>query len=108
MILTLLLAGAQIPPPPVPAFFTGERLYEICQRPNDGKCSMYVAGVIDGVFLSELDAPGSTLCRAKLNTRDAARIVTDYLANHPTYFSSAAAVGVRDAISDALACEAKS
>lgn len=108
MIITLALAVAQPVAPPVPAFFTGERLYEICRGPNDGKCSMYIAGVVDGVFLAELDAPGNTLCRAELNTRDAARIVTDYLANHPGYRQSAAAVGVRRAIRAALACGDKS
>lgn len=108
MILTLALAAAQASAPPVPAFFTGDRLYEICRGPNDGRCSMYIAGVVDGVFLSELNVPGNTLCRAELNTRDAARIVTDYLAEHPGYRQSAAAVGVRRAISAALACRDKS
>jgi hypothetical protein len=108
MIMTLALAAAQVDAPPVPAFFTGERLYEICRHPSDGKCSMYIAGVVDGVFLSELDAPGNTLCRAKLNTRDAARIVTDYLADHPGYLQTAAAAGVREAISTALTCDDKS
>lgn len=108
MILTLALAAAQITGPVVPAFFTGERLYDICRRPNDGQCSMYVAGVIDGVFLSEASVPGSTLCRAKLNSREAAQIVTTYLAEHPAYLPSAAALGVRAAVSDALACDDRS
>ena len=104
-----LQAAPQIAAPPsepvVPAFFSGERLYEICRRRNNGQCSMYVAGVIDGLFLSESETSSESLCRAKLNNREAAKIVTTYLAEHPAYLQSAAALAVRVAVRDTLACD---
>src|SRR5688572_23202969 len=60
----LLLFGAQAAaqPPLIPAFFTGEKLYRICNRPNGGQCSMYVAGVLDGLFYARSRGGPPTVC----------------------------------------------
>lgn len=92
-------------PPTIPAFFTGERLFEICSRPNAGQCSMYVAGVVDGVFHVETRDPARTLCAGRMNNRDAARIVTDYLRDHPEIREHAAAVAVELALRPKIGCE---
>src|SRR3546814_14532847 len=62
-IMLMLGAAAQTPvePPLIPAFFTAQTLYDICTRPNHGQCSMYVAGVIDGVFLTDARTGDETI-----------------------------------------------
>ena len=102
----LLLFGAQAAaqPPLIPAFFTGEKLYRICSRPNGGQCSMYVAGVLDGLFYARSRGGPPTVCPAPINNRQAAEIVTQYLERHPDMQSRAAALGVRQALADRLEC----
>ena len=103
----LIMFGMQAaaPPPLIPAFFTGESLYRICNRPNGGQCSMYVAGVLDGLFYARSRGGPPTLCPAPINNRQAAEIVTDYLERHPDMLPRAAALGVRQALADRLDCE---
>lgn len=97
----LLLAAAQAEEPPIiPAFFTGESLLEICERPNAGQCSMYVVGVLDGVFLLR----ENRICLPKMNNRDAALIVTRYLEDNPAERPVAAASVVASALEDRFPC----
>ena len=105
-LLTLLALAAVDPadPPLIPAFFTGERLLEICTSQDVGWCSMYGAGVADGVFYAETGEPRS-LCRGDLNNREARKIVTSYLQKNPTVRESAAAVAVELALRPVLGCE---
>ncbi|WP_129791341.1 Rap1a/Tai family immunity protein [Sphingosinicella sp. CPCC 101087] len=102
----LLLFGIQAAgqPPLIPAFFTGQSLYEICSRPNGGQCSMYVAGVLDGLFYAGSRDAEPLLCPAPLNNRQAAELVTDYLESHPDMLPRAAALGVRQALAERLEC----
>lgn len=94
-------------PPVIPAFFTGDRLLEICTQQNVGLCSMYVAGVTDGIFHAETGEQ-RTLCRGDLTNRDARRIVTDYLRDHPEVREHAAAVAVQLALKPMIGCSKES
>lgn len=107
MLIGLMLAAAApaVEAPLIPAFFTGERLYSICTRPNHGTCSMYVAGVLDGIFLTRSKLGAAALCPAKINNREAGAIVLDYLENHPDLREHAAAVVVRKAMAEKLDCD---
>ncbi len=115
MFPLLLLIAAQArtqappaPPPPnpplIPAFFTGQRLYDICGQSQAGLCSMYVAGVLDGLFYAESRGTQPSLCRAPINNREAAELVVRYLERNPQIRSRAAAVGVERAVSERLSC----
>ena len=106
VILLLLAAQASAEPPLIPAFFTGERLHEICGRPNAGQCSMYVAGVIDGLFYARSRAGGPELCPARISNQDAADVVTAFLAERTDRHPRAAAFVVREALANRLECEA--
>jgi len=107
--LLLLLAAQARPPasgaPLIPAFFTGQRLYEICSESQGGLCSMYVAGVLDGLFYAGSRSSQPILCRAPINNREAAELVTRYLEQNPQIRSRAAAVGVERALTDRLRCD---
>ena len=105
-LLALLAAGeAQVDSAPlIPAFFTGERLYEICSRPNAGQCSMYVAGVLDGVFEAETRANSRSICGADLSNREAAERVVSYLRENASVHDKAAAVVVKLALRSDLEC----
>ncbi|HVI98151.1 MAG TPA: Rap1a/Tai family immunity protein [Sphingomonas sp.] len=107
-IMLMLGAAAQTPaePPLIPAFFTAQTLYDICTRPNHGQCSMYVAGVIDGVFLTEARTAEPTICRAAITNQKAAELVTAYLTAHPERRAESAASAVKAAVADALPCNA--
>ena len=94
---------ADVDAPMIPAFFTGERLYEICTGTNEPQCWMYVAGVLDGIFHAEA-AQDRTLCRAEISNREAAELVTEYLRNNAAMRSKAAAVSVEHALKSKLAC----
>jgi len=98
-------AGAEPPAPMIPTFFTGEALYEICRRPNAGQCSMYVAGVLDGLFYAR-SRDGEPLCPAPMTNREAADLVVRYLAANAGVRRHAASVGVREALADRLECGA--
>ena len=99
-----MLAAAEEPERPhIPAFFTGERLLEICTQQTAGFCSMYVAGVADGIFHSETGEQRS-LCRGDLTNRDARKIVTDYLRDNPDMRPFAAAVAVQKALEPVIGC----
>lgn len=91
--------------PMIPAFFTGDRLYEICAGPNEGQCWMYVAGVIDGVFEAEADASTPSICRSEITNRDAAQRVTHFLRENEAIRHKAAAVAVKLALQAELACK---
>ncbi|RIA44481.1 hypothetical protein DFR49_2726 [Hephaestia caeni] len=105
-IMLMLGAAAQTPvePPLIPAFFTAQTLYDICTRPNHGQCSMYVAGVIDGVFLTEARTGDETICRAPITNQKAAELVTAYLTAHPERRAESAASAVKAAVATALPC----
>lgn len=108
-MITLLFAfsaaAAQPAEPPlIPSFFTGEALYEICRKPNPGHCSMYVAGVLDGLFYADAEQGGQRLCRAALNNVEAAALVTERLAENPQIRQRAAAVAVETALAARLPC----
>jgi hypothetical protein len=95
--------------PGIPAFFTGERLYEICIGEESGQCWMYVAGVLDGIFEAEASAGTRSICAARLTNRDAAERVTGFLRDQPQFRSRAAAVGKRrcDPTCDAMSTECR-
>lgn len=101
LLLGLQAAGEA---PLIPAFFTGESLHRICSRPNGGQCSMYVAGVLDGIFYARPRNGEPYLCPAPINNREAAEIVTAYLGRHPDMRSRAASVIVRQALAQRLDC----
>lgn len=108
MIPFLLFASAQAAAeapavPLIPSFFTAEALYEICRRPNGGQCSMYVAGALDGMFYAR-SRGGPPLCPERMNNREAADRVLDYLENNPELRDRAAAVAVRQALAPLLDC----
>ena len=111
MLATLLLLGLQTQAEPeaplIPAFFTGQSLYDICSRPNSGQCSMYVAGVLDGLFYarSRNQAAAPAICPAPLNNQEAATLVTRYLTDNPEMRRRAAAVNVRVALAERLDCD---
>jgi len=92
---------------PTPAFFTGERLFEICSRTNYGQCSMYVAGVVDGIFFADGENGSQSLCRGKLTNQEAAKLVVDVLAADNSLRLLSAAAAVRAALADTLRCEEK-
>lgn len=89
----------------VPSFFTGETLYAICSRPNRGQCSMYVAGVLDGLFYARAHGEGDPLCPSPMTNRDAAELVTRYLEDHPELRPLAGSRLVRLALADRLDCD---
>jgi hypothetical protein len=92
-------------PAQIPAFFTGQGILEICDRENWGQCSMYVSGVIDGLFLAKNRPDETSLCRARLTNREAADRVTEYLRENPDMQPVAASVSVKAALADRLSCE---
>lgn len=65
---------------------------------------MYVAGVTDGIFYAETGEPRS-LCRGDLNNREARKIVTAFLQEHPDVRENAAAVAVDLALRPVLGCD---
>lgn len=93
-------------PPLIPSFFTGGALYEICRKPNPGHCSMYVAGVLDGLFYADAERGSQRLCRAALNNVEAAALVTRRLEEDPEIRARAAAVAVEIALEERLPCPA--
>jgi hypothetical protein len=112
MIAAMLLLATADPPNGdhmIPAFFTGERLLEVCATPANGHCSMYVAGVIDGVFHAQADLSERTLCGGSaLTNREAAKLVVQFLREQPELRSKAAAVTVDLALRAHLACPSES
>jgi hypothetical protein len=103
-LLFLLGLQAAGEAPLIPAFFTGESLNRICSRPNGGQCSMYVAGVLDGLFYARSRGAEPSLCPAPINNREAAELVTVYLQRNPDMRPRAAAVVVRQALAERLEC----
>ena len=105
LLLLFGLQTAAAEPPLIPAFFTGESLHRICSRPNGGQCSMYVAGVLDGLFYARSRGGAPLLCPAPINNRQAADEVARYLAADAERRTRAAALLVREALSERLACD---
>jgi hypothetical protein len=105
LVLPLLLSSQAAAPPLIPSFFTGASLYDICRRPNAGQCSMYVAGVLDGIFFASSQGGDPKLCPARITNRAAAEIATRYLEENPGMRERAAAVGVTQALATSLSCE---
>lgn len=104
LLIHLMLGAGEAPDTPlIPAFFTGERLLEICTQQSAGFCSMYVAGVADGIFHSETGDQRS-LCRGDLTNREARKIVSDYLRDNPEVRPYAAAVAVQTALEPFIGC----
>lgn len=87
-----------------PAFFSGERLLEICRRQNYGQCSMYVAGVVDGMFFVDGENGSQSLCRAQMTNRRAARLVTRLLEEDGALRGLSAAAAVQAAMASPLGC----
>jgi hypothetical protein len=101
----LVAASLQTDAPAViPAFFTGERLLNICTGDYPGQCWMYVAGVLDGFFLAESNNEERSICGGRLTNRDAAALVTSYLKDNPGMLEKAAAVAVKAALESELPC----
>lgn len=108
VIFLLLAVQAEPQPPLIPAFFTGATLHEICSRPNAGQCSMYVAGVLDGLFYARSRDGSPDFCPAPMNNQEAADLVTTFLAERRDMHPRAAALVVREALADRLSCEDRS
>ena len=106
IILSVAMASSQPADPPlIPSFFTGEALHDICrQQPSAGQCSMYVVGVLDGIFLSDAETGNATICPAKLTNQDAAGEVARFLTDNPSERHKAASVIVRLALEPRLRC----
>lgn len=92
----------------IPAFFSGNQLFEICSNPNYGQCSMYVAGVIDGIFFADGEGGRQSLCRGEITNQSAAELVLRKLTDDEALRSLSAAAAVRAAIADRLSCQALS
>ena len=90
----------------IPAFFSGNQLFEICSNPNYGQCSMYVAGVIDGIFFADGEGGRQSLCRGEINNQAAAELVLHRLSDDEALRALLAAAAVRAAIADRLSCQA--
>ncbi|EQB01203.1 hypothetical protein L286_16480 [Sphingobium sp. HDIP04] len=88
----------------IPAFFSGNQLFEICSNPNYGQCSMYVAGVIDGIFLADGEGGRQSLCRSEITNRGAAELVLNRLSGDTALRSLSAAAAVRAAVANRLSC----
>jgi hypothetical protein len=80
----------------IPAFFSGERLFEICSQPNYGQCSMYVAA--DG------EGGSRAICRTEITNQAAAELVLNRLSGDAQLRSLSAAAAVHAAIADRLSC----
>ncbi len=104
MMLAASIQASAEPAPLIPSFFTGEALYRICTEPNGGQCSMYVAGVLDGMFYAR-SRGGPPLCPSRMNNREVADQVIDYLRANPDMRERAASAVVRRALADRLDCE---
>lgn len=108
MIEAMILAASAVALPEermIPAFLTGERLLEICTSTKGKQCSMYVAGVVDGMFHAQSDMPEKSICGGnELDTRDASETVVQYLRDHPELKGKAAAVVVELALRPRLVC----
>ena len=106
-LLVLMAMAAPQPQgePLIPAFFTGEKLFELCTSSEDSHCWMYVAGVLDGVFHTQGKDEPRTLCGGNLtNNRDAAAVVVAYLRENPNVRRQAAAVAVEKALAQRVGC----
>lgn len=103
-LLPISPAGATGPLKDVPAFFSGERLFEICSHPNYGQCSMYVAGVIDGIFHADGEGGRQGLCRTEITNQGAAELVLNRLAADEALRGLSAAAAVQAAVADSLSC----
>ncbi|WP_323810775.1 Rap1a/Tai family immunity protein [Sphingobium baderi] len=104
LLLPLSAAGATETLKDVPAFFSGERLFEICSLPNYGQCSMYVAGVIDGIFHADGEGGRQRLCRTGITNQGAAELVLNRLASDEALRGLSAAAAVQAAVADRLSC----
>ena len=110
----LMLLAAAVPSPghtaeptrEIPAFFSGNQLFEICSNPNYGQCSMYVAGVIDGIFLADGEGGRQSLCRSAITNQSAAELVLSKLSDDTALRDLSAAAAVRAAVADRLSCPA--
>ena len=97
-------SNAAEPTREVPAFFSGNQLFEICSNPNYGQCSMYVAGVIDGIFLADGEGGRQSLCRSEITNQGAAELVLNKLSDDAALRSLSAAAAVRAAVASRLSC----
>ena len=110
----LMLLATAVPSPghtaeptrEIPAFFSGNQLFEICSNPNYGQCSMYVAGVIDGIFLADGEGGRQSLCRSAITNQSAAELVLSKLSDDTALRDLSAAAAVRAAVADRLSCPA--
>lgn len=104
LLLPISPAGASEHSREIPAFFSGERLFEICSRPNYGQCSMYVAGVVDGIFYADGEDGRQGLCRVEMTNQGAAELVLSRLKADAMLRTLSAAAAVHAAVSDHLSC----
>ncbi|KKW90535.1 Rap1a/Tai family immunity protein [Sphingobium chungbukense] len=104
LLLPLSPARATAPLKEIPAFFSGERLFEICSHPNYGQCSMYVAGVIDGIFYADGEDGRQGLCRMEMTNQGAAELVLSRLESDEALRGLSAAAAVHAAVADSLSC----
>lgn len=106
LMLNVLVALAMRAPaePIIPAFFTGLTLHEICRDHDPGHCSMYVAGILDGIFYADTSKADVKLCPARLTNAEAAAIIVTRLREEPDLLRRAAAIVVRTALAKRFAC----
>lgn len=103
--VTLAAPGnAAEPTREIPAFFSGNQLFKICSNPNYGQCSMYVAGVIDGIFYADGEGGSQSLCRGEITNQGAAELVLHRLTDDAALRALSAAAAVRAAVADRLSC----
>lgn len=108
--LTILaLALVQTAPAPesvplIPSFFTAQALFDICNRPNAGQCSMYITGTIDGMFLLEAEQGRERFCLPQMTNRDAADAVVDYLKDNADVRGKAASAAIFEALTETFPC----
>lgn len=110
VLIGLALSQATLPtpepPPLIPAFFTAQTLFDICKRPNAGQCSMYVAGMLDGVFFMDAARESRSFCLPPTTNREVSDAVVDYLEAHPDVREKAAAAVIHEAVAQMYPCAA--
>jgi hypothetical protein len=104
ILFGLAMAQQASPMPLIPSFFTAQALFDICNRPNAGQCSMYITGTLDGMFLLEAEQGRESFCLPQMTNQDAAGAVVEYLEAHPDVRGKAASAAIYEAVTETFPC----
>ena len=106
ILFGLAMAQQASPVPLIPSFFTAQALFDICNRPNAGQCSMYITGTLDGFFLMEAEQGRESFCLPQMTNREATDAVVEYLEENPDVRGKAASAAIYEAVSKTFPCAA--